>query len=392
MSKTFLVGYYGMLNTGDDALLNATAWGAKRFMKADNLHINSPRPLKLYTGQARGRVLVEKQSFPAQNRLLQYKTAVDSDRVIFGGGSVLHNARDINIKRHLMKLSGGRGHLALGVGIGPFLNVRAEKACKAFLEECQFVGVRDKQSYEIAKSIAPSANVDLTFDLAPQLLQLPGAKLMHVEREGVAVCLCPRERLVGNLKAETARLKLLASALDKIYTRTQQKIYFVDFNGHAELGDKQTHHELASMLSPATHYQFVEYNADPLQVLQRMSIFKTIISMRLHAAVFGFLTNTPVISLNYHRKCNAWCEQVGIPQEYLFDAGEFDPSILAEEVCLGITSGFKGCEMTTERALELSMTNWSKSYGYQHAQNEQNSNSTEGRQNEKQILDCYSTL
>lgn len=391
MNKSFLVGYYGMLNTGDDALLNATAWGAKRFLNAEGFHLNAPRPVTLSSNETLPDCLVEKQLFPAQNRLRQYKAAIDSNRVIFGGGSVLHNARDINLKRHLMRLSSGRHHLALGVGLGPFVDSKAEKACRSFLQECQFVGVRDAQSYDIAQSIAPEANVELTFDLAPQLLAMPGAGLLDVERRGIAVCLCPRERLSGDLEAESERLKLLASALDTIHLFTQEKIYFVDFNGHPALGDKQVHQELASILSPETAHAFIEYNANPLLVLQRMASFKSVISMRLHAAVFGFLTNTPVVSLNYHRKCNAWGEQIGMPEEYLFDASEFDPRVLANQVCLGISEGFKRSEMSVEKALELSMTNWSMCYDYINESNGSKPTPKGGNQHEK-ILDCYSAI
>ena len=59
MSTSFLVGYYGMKNTGDDALMNVTAWGAKRFFKSDFI-VNSPVPVQLFNGSKKPPILVGK--------------------------------------------------------------------------------------------------------------------------------------------------------------------------------------------------------------------------------------------------------------------------------------------------------------------------------------------
>ena len=377
MKKSLLVGYYGMQNTGDDALMNATAWGAKRFLGSDKLSVTSPQSLKLYNGESLPGTLTIPQNFPSQNRLECYHKAIDSNRIIFGGGSVLHNARDINLKRDLMMLSRGRNHLALGVGIGPFSNTRAEQSCKRFLNACEFVGVRDAASYDIAQSIAPHANVVLTFDMAPQLLNIEGFKVVPVQRKGIAVCLCPKERLLGNLQAEHTRLKYIANALDAQYRLTQEPIVFVSFNGHPELGDHQIHKEVATLLSTKTVFNFVEYDSNPFRVLQRMATFKVAICMRLHAAVFSYLTSTPFISLNYHSKCEQWGNQIGLSKRYGFDSENFDPKVLANEVCKGIADGFESCDLSLNQAINLSMDNWRNCY-----------------ENTKQSHDfgCYSTL
>jgi len=377
MKKSLLVGYYGMQNTGDDALMNATAWGAKRFLGSESLSVTSPQALKLYNGKNLSSTLAATQRFSGQNRLKSYLRAIDSNRIIFGGGSVLHNARDIDLKRDLMMLSRGRNHLALGVGIGPFTDTRAEQSCKRFLNDCEFVGVRDAISYDIAQSIAPHANVVLTFDLAPQLLNIEGFDIVPVQRKGVAVCLCPKERLSGELKAEHRRLKNIARSLDAQYLFTHEPIVFVSFNGHSDLGDHQIHKEVASLLSPRTMCSFVEYDSNPFRVLQRMATFKLAICMRLHAAIFSYLTGTPFISLNYHPKCEQWSKQVGLPKRYSFNSESFDPQVLTNEVCLGITDGFEPCDLSLNQAINLSMDNWRYCY-----------------ENSKQPHDfgCYTTL
>lgn len=363
MTTTYLVGYYGMQNTGDDALLYASAWGAERFLNASKLILNSPLPLTVRGQGSIDSLLTEKQRFPGQNRFRQYGAALESSRIIFGGGSVLHNARDIDLKRDLMTLSGFRGHMALGVGIGPFVNSRAERSCKRFLESCHFVGVRDRESYEVANAIAPSANVHMTFDLAPSMLADESFHLHEVPRRGVAVCLCPVERVFnGDEVKERVRLKELATALDRISMFTGEPIIFVDFNGHPELGDRVIHSELASYMRPTTAIEFIGYDSNPHRVLQRMASFKTVVSMRLHASVFAYMSQTPIVSLNYHSKCKGWCEQIGLSETQQFGLENVSALGLSQVVCEGLQYGFEAPVLPIETAVHESMNNWSKSH------------------------------
>ncbi len=364
MNKTYLVGYYGMQNSGDDALLLATALGAREFLGDQQFVVNSPRTLSMHELGTTSATLCEAQRFPAQNRLRQYRCAAGSERIIFGGGSVFHNARDINLKRHLLKLAGAREHLALGVGLGPFVNVRAEQACARFLNECHYVGVRDAESKAIAEAIAPRARVELTFDLAPSLLHLASHTPQTLVRQGIAVCLCPTERLVGDPEKERRRLAVLAHALDLAHVLTGEAIHFIDFNGHTQLGDRQVHYELASLMDTKTPKHFVEYDAHPLRVMQRMAGFKVALCMRLHASVLAFMCNTPVLSLNYHPKCAGWCEQIGMPSAYRVNINDLYPYSLAHLLSEGVQQGFEMPAMPVQQAANLSVNNWRNSDVY----------------------------
>ena len=80
--------------------------------------------------------------------------------------------------------------------------------------------------------------------------------------------------------------------------------------------------------------------------------------MRLHASVFGFLTETPVISLNYHAKCKEWCDQTGMPESHIFDASDFDPGVLLNVARQGLEDGFKKNGLRINSAIQASMKNW----------------------------------
>ena len=82
----------------------------------------------------------------------------------------------------------------MGVGIGPFESHEAEKVCAKFLNECGFIGVRDPQSLVIAQTIAPNANVKLTFDLSPLMLCHQTKRLVDIERNGIMFNFCQQGR------------------------------------------------------------------------------------------------------------------------------------------------------------------------------------------------------
>lgn len=356
----FICGYYGMKNSGDDALLLAAAWGARQYFETKTMAINSPIPIRLNGLGKQPPVLLARQKFIGQNRLLQYLASVKSNHIVFGGGSVFHSSRDINIFRHMMMLAGAGPHRAIGVSLGPFKNLRAEIACKKFLNECDFIGVRDQQSVDIAQAIAPNASVALTFDLAPLLLEIPyqGGFVEPLPRRGIGVALCPNERLFGNAEAESKRIKALAKSLNTTCQQTGEPLYLIDFNGHDEFGDSPVHDELRALISNKIPVFRITYDSNPLRLLNRLRGLKAMVAMRLHASVFAFLANTPVISLNYHSKCTGWCEQVGMKKSYQIDADFIDSDYLEECLIKGLNDGFINTTLKPEQALNFSKNNF----------------------------------
>ncbi|AFU99806.1 polysaccharide pyruvyl transferase family protein [Simiduia agarivorans] len=365
MQSLYLSGYYGMKNSGDDALMLAAAMGARQFLNVQDLVVGSFSPVLLPEIDYRPAALREPQRIRGENRIRNYFHAVGCDAVLFGGGSVFHTAQDINVKRHMARLSGVA--FALGVGVGPFRDTAAERACQAYLRAGHRIRVRDQVSYEIATALAPEADIGLSFDLAPLLLTHPAANLIEpAKRQGICVCLCPRERLQGNAMAEAKRIRALATALNRVAAETGEKVTLLDFNGHPELGDHAVHRELAALLSPGVLASHIAYNGDPLRVLQSLSHFKVIIGMRLHAAILGFMAQTPVLALNYHSKSEGWCEQIGLARNLQFSCGKAseaqhsaeDIQAMTTALIDGLSQGFQPPVMNRDEALQKSLLNW----------------------------------
>jgi polysaccharide pyruvyl transferase WcaK-like protein len=357
--NAFIVGYYGMHNTGDDALLYSARWASHHLLSSQNNIVSSATDIKCHEfGDIKA---IPNALFRGHQRLSHYKNALQSEKIIFGGGSVLHTESDIQFKRHLIALAGREQSRCAGVGLGPFTSVGAEKACAKFLSECGFIGLRDKQSYDMAKDLCPQANVKLTFDLAPTMLCNTKNTFVELERSGIMFNFCQQAiDAYGNTdnKIEFRRIQSAVDIIERIWSETREPIYLVDFNAHYYFGDFQIHRKIIDQLNqniPVTH---IQYDPNPFRVLQRIAGFKASVCMRLHASILSFMAKTPSLSINYHIKCKNWCEQIGMSEEYQFDALEVCSDSVVNTLKQSLGTEFAKPLMTTEGAIQASLLNW----------------------------------
>ena len=356
---TLLIGYYGMQNTGDDMLMAAAAEGARRRYHSQHIAATGASGSEALQQLQLSAVQAKKQRFKGQDRLLKYWAAARSEHIIIGGGSVFHTAKDIAQKTHYLKLATSNQHCAAGVGLGPFNDVAAEKACATFLNACAFTGLRDKTSLDIARSIAPNANTALTFDLAPSMISQPAFQhaLMPERDNAIGVALCPVERLTGDENAEHVRNQILADALIQHHRETGAEIRLIDFNGHPTLGDQQVHRDLCARLGE-TPCKIIPYNPNPYEAVMEISKLSMIVAMRLHAAVFAYLSNTPCISLNYHRKCENWCRDIQQSTDFAIDSRHVDKDSLSTAIATIHRGDYVPPSLPLADAEKMALSNW----------------------------------
>jgi polysaccharide pyruvyl transferase WcaK-like protein len=261
-------------------------------------------------------------------------------------------------------LNGARRATAFAVGasVGPFRDAGAEAACSRFLQRLAFVGVRDRVSLDRARSIAPHANVRLTFDLAPALLLVPGFQDTGSEsqRTGLGISLCNYERFTGgDTTRETRRLAAVASAVRSAADAgLLDHVVLIDFNGHPRFGDHELHLELADRIGDRLSVEHVRYNDNPVEVLQRVGTLRAMLAMRLHAAVFAFCTGTPALMVCYHEKCREWADMIRLPSDCMVDAAECDAADLESRFERLCGSCPPMPEMSRAEATALTLGNW----------------------------------
>jgi polysaccharide pyruvyl transferase WcaK-like protein len=272
----YLVGYYGMKNSGDDALLMASVMGAKNELKMNKLLVSCAHESLFLGRDVTLNLIHQTPKYKGQNRLKHYQAAMNSRRIIFGGGSVFHTAQDIEVKRHMMKLSGGERCLAVGVSLGPFVDAAAREECKKFLHECHFIGVRDKQSLELAQQLVPNANVKLTFDLAPLVMLDPSYSSHRQQDKGVLINVCPIPKTaqgsVDRYQQESLLVKM-QQLIERVWQETQMPITLVSLNGHLEFGDDTLCQQLLARCDDSIAVSYLPYHSNPLRMIEQIRNF-----------------------------------------------------------------------------------------------------------------------
>ena len=358
MNDALLIGYYGHRNTGDDAFVAVTAWGAQRFLGAQHMLATARHLPQCYQAPVRPLYWSERSRL----RELQDRwAAARSRRIVFGGGSNFHKAQRMEQLGQLLDRCHPGPHVAVGVSIGPFRDAAAEKACARLLGKLAFVGVRDQVSYERVRELAPQVRVELTFDLAVLLAQAAGQSPQPAptERRGLGVALCNYERFVhGELEREPRRVAAIAEALRQVYRQDLvDEIVLIDFNGHPRYGDAAVHQALAAQLD-GLPVRRLSYCADPAAVLASLSRLRGVLAMRLHAAVFAYCAHTPCAILSYHEKCRAWADLTGHPAELVCDAAHPQAPEL-QAALQTLLSGQSPCpQLPVADAVGRALLNW----------------------------------
>jgi polysaccharide pyruvyl transferase WcaK-like protein len=361
MHRAALLGYFGQKNAGDDAFLRIGDWAVRRVCGATIVMASMPDAppwggiVPLWFPDAKPGIWRFKDAFEST---LCWKAR----NVVFAGGSNLHSAVMLRRFVQLVRRAGSGPHFAVGIGVGPFRDSAAERLCGELLEMLSFVGCRDTQSYARARAVAPAARVELTADIAPLLplvaaprAQRPGG------RRGLGIVLCPYERVHGGDAArEQERLDAVAGVVSSAARRgAVDEIVLVDMNSHPVKGDVVMHDPLEAQLAtlPVT-VRRVRYAEDPIATLDTIAGLRSIVTMRLHGAVFAYCAGTPAVVLAYHEKCYGWAESVGYPQALVVDATPIDRDALAAAVAQVCADDVPVATLPLVEAQRLAWRNW----------------------------------
>ncbi len=339
--------------------MNSAVWGAKTQLGHQNLVVNNIRQPVVKQWPIKVDPTAHLRYFPGQQHLYHYYRALSSRSIIFSGGSILNSNRDIQLKRQLIKLTSPQLARAVGVSLGPFDSIDAEQQCQAFLNECGFIGVRDHESLSIANTLAPDANVHLTFDLALCLAQsLP---TLSTFRRGIGLNICPTPIDCFGTTDQLKEQHKLNQAIELIRTLWLEhglSTTLIDFNAHPKFGDSQCHKSIYHQLKSELPIRYRPYNGDLMSLIQTLSSLQVVIGMHLHCGILSYMSDTPFVSLKYQPKCLDWCQQIGMGEQYHVEAEDYNPVSLANLADGIISFGFQSPKMSINQAYQRAMINW----------------------------------
>jgi len=361
--RVAIVGYYGQQNTGDDALLAVSSWGSRQYLQSKEMYASAAELPNFKGAEFVKPIFSRRHIFRGENFLRQCYYLSRSDALVFGGGSVFTSSEDIKQKIRLLRLVGKGPHAAVGVSVGPFRDRTAERYCSQLLNRLTFVGARDQESEKIARAITSTPIVERTFDLAALLPKASGMIAEQMasskNRRGIGLSMCNYERFVGgDTKKEEIRKGKMKQALKAIMSEINEELVLIDFNGHPRLGDFALNREIAEYAEAFCKVRHVRYSDDPLKVLQEIAGLRTLIGMRLHAAIFGYLSATPTLMLSYHQKCSEWASQSGMSEDSVFDSADFAVGELFNATLRAYSNEMLPPKLPLAEAERLATRNW----------------------------------
>ena len=337
MDNILFYGYYGHQNTGDDAFIEVAAWGANKYWNCASpkfLTENMPiiQTKSRYTG---------KNKFRGHHVLKDIVAISKTNAFVLAGGSNFHSEfsffNPVNISRFKKRYCKNLAMGAIGVSLGPYRSISAEKANIDLLKNLNFLALRDKASYELALSYNLPYKPVYAFDLAallPDVYNIPGKNIKENVNKIIGISICNYERFLqnGNIENEKRRNDQIEKLLLKIAAKETDVIFRIFiFNGNSLLGDKELSLSLAAKLREVRQecVELIEYSANTFSTFLKINECSLIISTRLHAAIFACFSNIPFFLFEYHRKCTDFLDDIG------YDIGHRigDANFNIDEIC-----------------------------------------------------------
>ncbi len=322
MKKVLFSGYYGEMNTGDDAFCCVASWGAKTYWQTEQIGFFS----HLIPQGIEGEPIFSKSegSFRGQRSIESaLKTTFSWPNVVFAGGSVFHD--NLNFYRNYLRSMAKLKILnvgAIGVSLGPFKSVELLKENEKLLRNFSFLVLRDKKSFEIASEMNLPYQPVEAFDLAalmPRIYALPQKNNgLAVHKPVLGVSVCHYEKFVnGDSANEERREKETLRLLLETSKKTAFRVRLFVFNGNSFHGDETLTNQFAETLrNNNIEVEIVPYNLETRITWQKIAECDAVLAIRLHAAIFACFADVPFIMVEYHRKCTDFLNDVAYPQQY----------------------------------------------------------------------------
>mgnify|MGYP000013211223 CR=1 FL=1 len=317
--RVFLVGHYGGMNTGDQAMLLACVSELKR----QGIQVSYVSKKK------EDRPLPDLSALCVDKSLLNIlKEIREADWVVLGGGTHFHDdytfLRLIWHVRYMCALTGvfalakllGKQVAWISMGFGPFRTAIARLILKFSLRFVDFISVRETKSLNEVTSISSKAKIIHAFDLSgcllnnlPEDFSLPERQhfllgisptLLHLSEKRVGMCSYKFWEKVAEEVAEVAKeYKLLVRVFE--------------FRG----GQRESDTDLVQLFIKKlktlnTEVEYFPYESNPLKTLRAVYECKWFIASRFHSAVFAYLAQVPQIIIPYHRKLIDFAHDVGL--------------------------------------------------------------------------------
>lgn len=268
-----------------------------------------------------------------------------SDIFIFGGGTHFHDTGTsmqpliTGIKQYILfrisRIACSKIYF-LGIGAEPLTTKWGKGITKKTCELADFISVRDKDSNIVLKSLGLKNTIVTSFDLAALLLPEHLKHRLNKEEDPniLGVSILPFfDIYYSDKKRDYLLIHAIGNGLNLwLEEDKNNEVQLFIFNGGSFRDDVEITELLGRQLKYPSRVRIMQYDPDPLITLSRIAKCHAFLGMRYHSCVFAYLTNTPLLVINYFEKCKSFAEYIGLPKEAIISpdkilSGELKKSI-----------------------------------------------------------------
>ena len=305
------IAWLGGHNFGDD-LMADMVWGELRKHDPD-LHVTVWSHDKPFPREGMTWIYRNIPRIGFLRRIVE-KRALKKADMLLGGGTVLHSMNSISWKYEAVKLfkqlHPDRAAIGVCLSAGPFKGKAEEDECGKLFRLFDALAVRDRPSYEFAKSQGLTYEPVEARDLSGAFLKdvgiLPRERITEIQRVG----------LMFNLpKAiDEARLtEVYAGVLKRLVSDGKEVLVF-GASCPPNNEDRRYIERLLAKSGVKERITTIVYNHDPVAFTKKIRECDYIVSSRLHGLVLGYFLNIPVSFISYRKKFEDFADSVGIPK------------------------------------------------------------------------------
>jgi len=328
--RFFLFGAYGRRNTGDDAMLYALLRELSVANSDASFAVLAQNPI-IVPNEVESDIHFVKPIIP-----IVLKEILNSSVFMIGGGTHFHDYGSNKLRWNkvifkiltliLLSKIFRKYVFLVAIGVGPITNFLGKIQVKLICVLSDFISVRDKASYKVIRSLGVKKDVLLTFDpavlLEPMFNTNPTKKTK--DRKILGVSILP----VFKLFFETEEMDLLlikeiaVGLNDWLKEDLQNVIHIFVFNDEPKGGDLAISKLLYERLQPSRRVKLIPYDTSPIMVLSRIAKCYAFVGMRFHSCIFAYQNNIPLLMIEYHPKCSAVAETIGLPNHAVISLNE----------------------------------------------------------------------
>ena len=338
-AQVFIYGYYGWRNTGDDAMVYVLLQELPRLYPNARFAVLS-RMAVLVPPSAKDKV-----RFIKLNPLSVLREISRSSAFIIGGGTHIYDygitRRNLRILLRLWlilllaKAFGNRIYL-LGNGIGPLSTKWGKVLARLICHLADHITVRDTASYAVLENFGLAERASLGFDLSTLLEPEPVASsgTSPKDRRVLGISVTPVfEIYQGNKEKDSLLVDLISQGISQEFSqKSPWEVRLFTFKGESRFDDFAITQMLQEKLKPLKYTRLIPYNPDPRQMLAQVSQCDAFIGMRYHACLFAYLTNVPLLIIDYHPKCQALAEEIKLAESGVISLPEIMEGQFAERL------------------------------------------------------------